>query len=725
KNFDPKWHPTRNLINANHLLKEYRQFEEDANRRAAQRMSHQGEEASGVGQGSQSRDVPTHISHTEEPSNQGSQSQRSSSVDSCDDSMDDAWSQSSRSRKSSPSSSSRRSKNNAKKKGVKRASAACDENSRNVVVTTNIGKRKKYRGKMQQVVFLEMGSEESDAKVDTNNDKNINPTNYKDSCKSSNFNEDKKSNNDSFDDISNSDYDAWELPGDLPSPSSPPMEVDPKMTKKSSSTIVETTEESAKNIKSEDNLISSESFDVPMSTCPSSNFNKKNEPEDNDPWTEQSPKKQKTEIETRKKIAKKSFNLSHDSLEQSEQPDRLKSNNSSLSSLGHSGQLDEQTEMEICSKPRDTNKHLHAPPELQDNKQLEIQRTEKDYIPLSNLLEEQYESKSQIEKNLSATSRNSFGQNVPCTQETSKLMPQSTADVNNSSQFTLDIPLKQEEDPPKLKFSVKKQSGPFRYSFDVLGNQKEDLRSPEQIPQHVDTLAHLTDSIPDNIQQSQLRRGSQKVDGASMLTENASGQNMESVKKVTDEHPLQVEPSGRYHQFVEMIRNLTQLWMINMLPQAYAERLVDANDPENYPMFTMNAVEHNSTSKKNVEEENTLMKWNEIVGVIWLNKVEKLCWLRVCIDDISNSRYTQPSDQDLLSDFRFLSNETYHAVRLAILSNNYGALPDVCRNASNFAVFGPKDNFEVKEMIDACKGLKVNYDPSFSSDSIDLVLNEG
>ncbi|CAG8475862.1 16013_t:CDS:10 [Acaulospora morrowiae] len=814
KNFDPKWHPIRNLINADHLVNEYRQIERNASQRAAQRLSNQGEETAEASQRVQSQTNSTCVPSqglTEEPNDQISQSRRSPSVDSSNNSMDDPWSQNSKSQKSSPESPAKRSKDNTKKKVIKRTSSTRGENSKNVVVTKNIGKskKKKYRGKVQQIVFIESGSEESDAKVDYasahEDDMEFDkPTNVKEDSKSTNDNEQKKSNN-FFDELSNSDYDAWELPDDSPSPS--PVEKSPKRKKSSSIATVDIAEKKMKNVKSEEISIFPEPVEVPMSvSSSSSSIIKKSTPlktkskktsgnvmpditpniklHDNDNyfWMGQYSKQQ--EVESRNKITKTS-NLLHDLLER---PEQSRSENSNLSHY-YSGQTAEQMEMDFYSKQQSTNKNLRIPFENQeDSVQSKIQKAEKEYISMNNPLEKIHGSKNSIEENMHNTSRASFSsQNVrdEYAQKKQKLMHKSTAEINIPPSFTLDVPVKrEEEDLPNLHSITQNSLSSSRSSF-IVSNQREEQKYSERIPLNQDVPALLTNTTRDN-DLNQFKQSSQKMTGASVLTENTSRAKKGVIKKPTNRSLTQVEPLEQYHlisngptqwvgslikgdlvQFggkvtvkpmegrcknsstLEMIKHNTELWMENMLPQAYAEKLVVANDPEKYPMFTMNAVENNPTSKKNVEEENTLMKWNEIVGVIWLDKAEKLCWLvfpnsqrtcvtlaisprpsekfiiiprRICVDDISDSSLINLSETDPLSDSRLLSNESYHMVQLVILSNNYTALPDICSNASNFAVFGPKDNFEVEEMVDACKGLNVNYDHDFSGDNIDLVL---
>lgn len=74
-----------------------------------------------------------------------------------------------------------------------------------------------------------------------------------------------------------------------------------------------------------------------------------------------------------------------------------------------------------------------------------------------------------------------------------------------------------------------------------------------------------------------------------------------------------------------MIATYRELQIKYMLPQAYAEKLVDAYDPIKYPMFSMNALEGHPISKKSVEDENILMKWNEIVSEFFFLK--KKCFI--------------------------------------------------------------------------------------------------
>lgn len=66
-------------------------------------------------------------------------------------------------------------------------------------------------------------------------------------------------------------------------------------------------------------------------------------------------------------------------------------------------------------------------------------------------------------------------------------------------------------------------------------------------------------------------------------------------------------------------------------------------------------------------------------------------------------------------------NEISYATQLVIQSNDYYALPQICKNYSNFAIFGPKDNFEVKEMIEACRDLGGNYVRDFIGDDVKSV----
>ncbi|CAG8582180.1 11913_t:CDS:10 [Diversispora eburnea] len=203
---------------------------------------------------------------------------------------------------------------------------------------------------------------------------------------------------------------------------------------------------------------------------------------------------------------------------------------------------------------------------------------------------------------------------------------------------------------------------------------------------------------------------------------------------------------------LEMISAHRELQLKFMLPQAYAEKLVDADDPFKYPMFSMNALEGHLMSKKNIEDENTLMKWNEITGVIWLDNKGEMCWLvfpnsqRTCttlaisprpqekfiiitkrfsLKDQTFQTLTQlpPVDQlqsPMGSRYFNFNNKISYTTQLVIQSNDYYALPQICKNYSNFAIFGPKENFEVKEMIDACKDLGGNYVQEFLGDDIKL-----
>ncbi|CAG8670333.1 17311_t:CDS:10 [Dentiscutata erythropus] len=195
--------------------------------------------------------------------------------------------------------------------------------------------------------------------------------------------------------------------------------------------------------------------------------------------------------------------------------------------------------------------------------------------------------------------------------------------------------------------------------------------------------------------------------------------------------------------YIGTIMSQPQLWMRNMLPQPYAERLVDPKDSIKYPMFLMDFIDDgNDNTRKAIEADLLGMKWNEIVGIIWLNDSSNLCWLvfpnsqrtstqlrivprpiekfiiipkTIYIDENTPFGYIEsikqsdpqtvaitqnPIIQDRLTD------DLYYATQVSILSNNYYALPELCRNNPYFGVFGSKEKFEVREIIEA---IHVNY----------------
>ncbi|RIB28531.1 hypothetical protein C2G38_2028438 [Gigaspora rosea] len=210
---------------------------------------------------------------------------------------------------------------------------------------------------------------------------------------------------------------------------------------------------------------------------------------------------------------------------------------------------------------------------------------------------------------------------------------------------------------------------------------------------------------------------------------------------------------------ITTIMSQPQLWMRNMIPQPYAERLVDPKDSAKYPIFLMDFVDDgNDNARKSIETDLLGMKWNEIVGVIWLNDGSNLCWLvfpnsqrtstqlrivprpiekfiiipkTIYIDENMPFGYVEsikqsdpqtvaitqnPIIQDRLSD------DLYYATQVSILSNNYYALPELCRNNPCFGVFGSKEKFEVREIIEAVKFFGGLHDPEFKRPDLNLIL---
>ncbi|CAG8790502.1 15991_t:CDS:2, partial [Racocetra persica] len=211
--------------------------------------------------------------------------------------------------------------------------------------------------------------------------------------------------------------------------------------------------------------------------------------------------------------------------------------------------------------------------------------------------------------------------------------------------------------------------------------------------------------------------------------------------------------------YINTIMNQHKLWMRNVLPQPYAERLVDPKDSIKYPIFLMDFIDDgNDNTRKTIETDLFGMKWNEIVGVIWLNDASNLCWLvfpnsqrtstqlrivprpvekfiiipkTIYIDENTPFGYldslkqsdsqTVAITQDPIIQER-LTDDLYYATQVSILSNSYYALPELCRNNPRFGVFGPRENFEVREVIEAVKFFGGAHDQDFESPDLSLIL---
>ncbi|RIB04845.1 hypothetical protein C2G38_646948 [Gigaspora rosea] len=185
--------------------------------------------------------------------------------------------------------------------------------------------------------------------------------------------------------------------------------------------------------------------------------------------------------------------------------------------------------------------------------------------------------------------------------------------------------------------------------------------------------------------------------------------------------------------------------MKDHLPQPFAEKIVN---PSNFTMssiYTMNDLEYTSDdSRKRIEMESNIMKWNEIVGVIWLDKQKKACFLvfpnsqRTCItlkisprpkekfivifktinsvEPFSLHSYYRPLPCPTVKD------EIAYPIKMVICANKYNELPEMCKTRPYIGIYGNEKIFEVQEMTTAVKALGGIHDRGFESNNIDYVL---
>ncbi|CAG8512138.1 16862_t:CDS:10 [Racocetra fulgida] len=152
--------------------------------------------------------------------------------------------------------------------------------------------------------------------------------------------------------------------------------------------------------------------------------------------------------------------------------------------------------------------------------------------------------------------------------------------------------------------------------------------------------------------------------------------------------------------YINTIMNQHKLWMRNVLPQPYAERLVDPKDSIKYPIFLMDFIDDgNDNTRKTIETDLFGMKWNEI----------------------QSDSQTVAITQDPITQER-LTDDLYYATQASILSNSYFALPELCKNNPRFGVFGPRENFEVREVIEAVKFFGGVHDQDFESPDLNPTM---
>ncbi|CAG8622674.1 8832_t:CDS:10, partial [Ambispora leptoticha] len=183
--------------------------------------------------------------------------------------------------------------------------------------------------------------------------------------------------------------------------------------------------------------------------------------------------------------------------------------------------------------------------------------------------------------------------------------------------------------------------------------------------------------------------------------------------------------------FLQDCQNMDRLVLSKVLPLHYVELLFKETTPDMFQlsMFTMEAPEDNKKSMKMLEIESAMLKWNEMIGLIYLDKEETKCWMVVhtskrtteffrlgerpqCPFFIISKIITVPklplvtpkdTDKAFFMSQNLHDPDMYTAGVLSIASEKGDEFRAICANRPKFMVFGPVDLAEVQEITSALK----------------------
>ncbi|CAG8561266.1 10163_t:CDS:10 [Ambispora gerdemannii] len=183
--------------------------------------------------------------------------------------------------------------------------------------------------------------------------------------------------------------------------------------------------------------------------------------------------------------------------------------------------------------------------------------------------------------------------------------------------------------------------------------------------------------------------------------------------------------------FLKDCQNMDRLVLSKVLPLHYVELLFKETTPDMFQlsMFTMEAPEDNKKSMKMLEIESAMLKWNEMIGLIYLDKEETKCWMVIHTSTrtteffrlgerppcpffiisktISIPKLPRVTPKDTDREFFMSQNlhdpDMYMAGVLSIASEKGDEFRTICANKPKFMVFGPDDLAEIQEITSALK----------------------
>ncbi|CAG8744007.1 17544_t:CDS:2, partial [Racocetra persica] len=174
-----------------------------------------------------------------------------------------------------------------------------------------------------------------------------------------------------------------------------------------------------------------------------------------------------------------------------------------------------------------------------------------------------------------------------------------------------------------------------------------------------------------------------------------------------------------------IIVNKSNLCMKDQLPQPFAEKIIDTSNLATHLIYTMNDLESASDASR------------KRVGVIWLDKPKKICFLvfpnsqRTCITLKISPRpkekfivilKTIRGDEpfSIQSCYRPLPSPTVkdeiaYPIKMVVCANKYNELPEMCKIRPYVGIYGNEKIIEVQEMVAAVKALGGIQDKEFEN----------